>query len=220
MDRRERRRRARETKKIEQKLRKAALQPRLDHQESPTRLRQALQSLRRVVTRTYVLFTLVVALVGIASGYALFHPRVSVEPGLVLNSVDPFSTAFTIKNENSVFPVYDIKSICWTQGVNTSNNIRVWGPGPPERTRFTIPVLEPMASSTIGCPSVIGGLGSHTGAVLQAQIEINVSYRQTGWPYAQTNRYPFKSIRDSQGEVHWIHISPAEEQSMAPPQIR
>ncbi len=144
MNRRERRRREREIKKIEQKLRKDALQPRTDDQESPTRLRRALQSLQRVVSRTNVLLTLVLALLGVASGYALFHPHVSVEPGLVLNSVDPFSTAFTIKNENSVFTVYDIKSICWTQGVNTSNNIRVWGPGPPERTQFAIPVLEPM----------------------------------------------------------------------------
>ena len=196
---------------------KETLQPRPERKESPTRMRRVLQSFQKTVSGTKVLWSLVAAVLTVAASYALFHPHLSVEPGLLLNPVDPFSTAFTIKNESSIFAAHDIKSICWTQGINTSHNIRVWGPGPFENTQFTIPVLEPMASSTIGCPAVMGGLGSYTGAVLDAQIEVRISYRQTGWLYLQSERYPFRSIRDSQGGVHWIHITPSEERSMTPP---
>jgi len=88
----------------------------------------------------------------------------------VLNPVDPFSAAFITKNENRIFAVHDLNFVCWTQLIKTSHHIQVLGPGLPQETQGTIPVLIPNASSTIGCPHVIGGLGSYTGEVLQAQI--------------------------------------------------
>jgi hypothetical protein len=220
MDRRERRRRARELRKIEEKLNKKASQLHTEHRESQTRLRQVFEYFQTTVSGTKVLWSLVGAGLAVAAGYALFQPHVSIEPGILLNPADPFSTAFTIKNENSIFAVQNLDTICWTQSVNTSNNIRVWAPAPFERVQHTIPVLEHLARSTIDCPAVMGGLGSYTGAVLDANIEVRLSYKQTGWPWLQNERYPFKSVRDSQGGVHWIHITPAEERITAPTPIK
>ena len=144
-------------------------------------------------------------------GYALFYPHVSVEPGIVLNPVEPFSTAFTIKNENGLFAVKALDAICWTQSVTTANHIRIIAPGQFQHVQQSIPVLEPLAPSTIGCPAVMGGLGSYAGAIQEAHIEILLSYRQDWWPWIKKARYPFQSVVDSQGGVHWVHITAADE---------
>ncbi len=201
---------------MEEKLGKGASRPHTERKGSPTRLRRVLQAFQKTVSGTKVLWSLVGAVLSVAAGYALFHPHVSVEPGLLLNPVDPFSTAFTIKNENNLFAVKGLNSICWTQSVTTSNNIRVWAPAPFQKVQHTISVLEPLASSTIKCPPVMGGLGSYTGAVLEAHIEVHLSYKQAWWPWPKTERYPFRSVVDSRGGVHWIHITPAEERIAVP----
>ncbi len=57
-------------------------------------------------------------------------------------------------------------------------------------------ILTPGASSTVDCPPVIGGLGTYSGQVLYAELEIEVFYSQSWWPFAQSERFPFLSKRD------------------------
>ena len=97
------------------------------------------------------------------------------------------------------------------QSVTTANHIRVVAPGQFQHVQQSIPVLESLAPSTIGCPAVMGGLGSYAGAIQEAHIEILLSYRQDWWPWTKKERYPFKSVVDSQGGAHWVHITAAEE---------
>ena len=217
MDRRKRRRRTRELRKIEEKLEKEALQPLTEHKESPRRLNQVLQIFQKTLSGTRLLKGLVLLGLALASGYALFRPHVSVEPTLLLNPVNPFSTEFTVKNESKILAVHDLTSICWTKSVETSNNIRIWAPGRFERVQREIPILEPLASSTIDCPPVIGGLGTYTGAVLSAEIEIRISYKQSGWPSVQIEDYPFTGVRDIHNSVHWMHITRPEQKIPLPP---
>jgi hypothetical protein len=215
MDRRERRWRERERKKIEEKLKKEASRTRTTNTKEGSLRQRAREYFGRTISGTKRLKNLLFAGLALASAYALFHPHVSVEPQIVLNPVDPFSTAFVIKNESPIFPVHNLNFTCWTRLIKTSNNIRVLGMS-PQQTQGTIPVLIRNASTTIGCPAVMGGLGSYTGAVQQAQIEMNISYKQTAWPLLQTESYPFASVRDSQGGVHWIHITSEQEAPFNP----
>ncbi len=217
MDRRERRRRAREREKLEEKLTKEALRPHIEHKEAGWLRQKAIQYFGKTILGTKLLKGLVLLGLALASGYALFRPHVSVEPTLLLNPVNPFSTEFTVKNESKILAVHDLTSICWTKSVETSNNIRIWAPGRFERAQREIPILEPLASSTIDCPPVIGGLGTYTGAVLSAEIEIRISYKQSGWPSVQIEDYPFTGVRDIHNSVHWMHITRPEQKIPLPP---
>jgi hypothetical protein len=61
----------------------------------------------------------------------------------------------------------------------------------------------------------LGGIGSYAGVVANAELEIDVSYQQSWWPFSKEERYPFAARRDVQGTVHWVHITPHEEKSLA-----
>src|SRR2546427_9041913 len=81
-------------------------------------------------------------------------------------------------------------------------------------TFLSIPSLEPAGSSTVDCPPLIGGIGTYSGQVDFAELEIVVSYKQSWWPRAVAARYPFRAMRDVSKAVHWTHITPAEEKSI------
>jgi hypothetical protein len=63
---------------------------------------------------------------------------------------------------------------------------------------------------------VIGGVGTYSGQVLYAELEIEVSFWGSWWPFTRNERYPFASTRDVQGAVHWIHITPDMEKPIGP----
>src|SRR5713101_1808954 len=211
MDRRERRRRDRERKKVEEQFRKEGSPQKIQRKESPTHLRRGLQALQKTISGTRVLWSLVGVVLAVASGYALFHPHVSVEPELVLNPANPFSTEFKITNESGIFSVHDLASYCWTQSLSTSHNIGIWDPSraTANQPQHKISLLEPRRSSTIDCAPVMGGIGTYTGNVIHADIGISISYKQNWWPVVQTEYYPFSAMRDSQGVAHWMHVTSA-----------
>lgn len=144
--------------------------------------------------------------------WAVVRPHVSVEPYISLNPVDPYRTQFTIKNENNVFGISNVTSVCWPRRMESSNNIKVLSLAPLQNISHVIPTLEPNESSTIDCPSVIGGVGTYTGQVDSAELEIEASYRQFWWPSTKYQRFAFKAVQDDTDKsVHWVHITPAEE---------
>jgi hypothetical protein len=199
MDRRERRRREREGKKIREKLTKEA--------SKESHVRHVLQSFPRV------LWSLFFAGLALAGGYALFHPHVSIEPELFLNPANPFSTQFKITNESTIFSVHTLTSHCWTQSLSTSHNLSIWDPGggSARQIQHETALLGPKSSDTIDCAPIMGGIGTYTGNITQANVVISISYQQNWWPFVQTEYYPFNAMQDSGGVSHWVHVTSFEQ---------
>src|ERR1700739_819546 len=96
---------------------KSPSQSQTAHKESPSRLKRGLQAFRNTLSKTKVLVTLVLTGCSLVGGYALLRPHVSVEPSLSLNPVDPYTTQFTLKNENRAFEIHSIESVCWPRNM-------------------------------------------------------------------------------------------------------
>jgi hypothetical protein len=192
---------------LEGRITKEAAQPSKDRKASQNRLKRVLKALGKAK----VLWTIFVAGLALLGGYSVARPHVSLEPYLPLNPVDPYSTQFTVKNESSMFDVYSMDCVCWPRSMSSGNGFSVISPGLLKNVHHTIPLLKPGLSSTVDCPSVIGGIGTYSGQVLSAELEIVISYRQSWWPFDQNERYPFRAMTDSQRAVHWVHITPEQE---------
>jgi hypothetical protein len=216
MDRKERRRKARERKKLEGKLRKEAPRLETERRVSSTRLSRVLRTLTHAVTSTKVLWGLFGILVTLLGFWKVVRPHVSIEPYISLNPVDPYSVQFTVKNESGLFEVHDINCVCWPRSMQSGNGFSVVSFTPLPNMHHQIRILAPGASSTVDCPAAIGGLGTYSGQVLYAELEIEVSYSQSWWPFGRNERYPFVSMRDVQGAVHWMHITPEQERPILP----
>ena len=159
------------------------------------------------------LFLAVLALLG---GYSVLRPHVPLEPYIPLNPVDPYSTQFTVKNENTIFDIYSVDCVRWPRRMSSGNGFSVVSPGLLPHLNRTIPRLIPGGSSTVDCPPVIGGIGTYSGQVVSAELEIDISYKQSWWPFAQNERYPFTAMTDTQNVVHWVHITREGEKPIFP----
>jgi hypothetical protein len=210
MDRHERRRRRRLEEKLRKKLGKELLvkessPPRTEHVESLPLQSRARQYFARAISRTKLLWGFVVSALTLLGGYALLFPHVSVEPGLLLNPGDPFSTQFNVTNDSLVFNVKELNPSCYTVFVETTNRVRL--NGLPPRPSPSIPWLAAREKTTITCPPWIGGLGAGAGNVITAYIVITASYEQEWWPLQRFQTFPLKAVVDSQNGVHWTHIT-------------
>jgi hypothetical protein len=205
MDRRERRRRKRVEEKLKRKLSfRESSQANIERAKS-SRQSSARKYFTHALSRTKLLLGLVLSGLTLLGGLALFRPHVSVDPDLVLDPGDPFSTQFNITNQNVLFDVKNLQSFCRTIYVITSHNVGL--SGLPPRPSPSIPQLGSQEKTTITCPPWIGGLGAGAGNVLVAYIEMDISYRQDWWPVERQERFPLRGVRDSQNGVHWTHIT-------------
>jgi hypothetical protein len=214
MDRKERRRRERERKKIEENLRKETSRPDDGNTKRPTRLRRLSQFFPKTISGTKLLWRLFAAGLTITAGYALFHPHISLEPGIVLNPGDQLTTQFDAVNDSPIFNINNLKPSCYTLLVETTNRVTQRGlPGLPSPT---VPVLGPKDRTTIVCRPWVGGLGAGAGNVTTAYIVMAVSYEQDWWPFSINQRFPLKGVIDSQNHVFWTHITASELRNMSP----
>jgi hypothetical protein len=179
---------------------------RLQHKPQSQHPISLLRSLMAASARNF--WGLLLAAATLIGGYAIARPNVSVDPDLVLVPGDPYSTQFSVKNENAAFGVRDIQPSCQTIRVITSNNFGMLGL--PSRPQPVVPKLDPGQKTTMECWPIIGGLGAGSGKVLTAYIEIHLSYRENWWPWSITQPFPLKGVVDSQGGVHWVHITEPE----------
>ena len=214
MDRRQRRRREREKKKLEKEIRRQATRPQME-QVPQSRARRFLGKARARIKLTWLFVAAGLSLLSVYAGS--LRPHISVEPSIALNPVDPYATQFTVKNENRVFDAHDIECACWPRQMSSENGFSVLSFAPLQKLTRKIAVLTPGMSSTIDCPPVIGGIGTYSGEVHQAELEIDVSYKQSWWPFAQGERYPFAALRDIGKAVHWVHITPDQEKPFPSP---
>ena len=216
MNRRERRKRKRERKRKDQLARKSlkisapAPQERTSQQKTNGILTRTKRFLGKAVSGTKLVKSTVFGGLALLSGYALIHPHVSVEPGVQLDSSDPFSTEFEIKNENAIFAVHDVYFTCTLVWVVTSRGpmYNVFNHDTINNQRV-IPEIAPNGgSSGVACEGLTSS--EHLGQVMKATIEINLSYRQKFWPFDPSRSYPFVGVRDIQNVVHWTRASPSE----------
>jgi hypothetical protein len=167
------------------------------------------------ITKVWVLITAVATGFGLLAGFDSLRPGVSVKQGQQLDPKDPFSTQFTVTNENHWADVTDLHPSCRTIHVVTSHNV-VLEALPPLQS-LPIPVLKPLQPDTIACNRWIGGLGYGAGEVQAAYIEIAVTYEQDLWLTAQAQSFLLKGVMNSQHEVHWTPITQAELERDVPP---
>ena len=200
--RRERRRKRREQRKLREKSKREATRE-IEQEKTLSLPKRVLPFLRRTLLTTKFAWGLFLSIITLAGGYALLHPRISVEPNLLLNPTNPYSTQFTVTNESAMFDVHDADFVCWPRQLRTNHNIGVVSFTPLANVHRLIPRLGPGESSTVDCPAVMGGIGAWTGQVDKAELEIVATYRQDWWPI-RTVRYPFRAITDSGSAVHWV----------------
>jgi hypothetical protein len=141
---------------------------------------------------------LLLALIG---GWFRFHPHVSLHPDQRLDPNDPFSTQFTIVNEGS-FDVRDLNSACMFGDVETTHNVGMSGVTRPSLK--TISLIESKQTTTVECPSLVGGIGAGAGNVRKADIALRIEYSQNWWPVRVVEIYRFEGKLDSSGIVHWV----------------
>jgi hypothetical protein len=217
MDRHERRRRKRLEVKLQKKISgKVASSQRLENKESPPPQSWVRRYFSKTISRTKTVWALIGIVLSLLSGFALLRPHISVEPYLPLDPVNPYKTQFIVKNESRAFEVHNVECVCWPRRMESGNGFSVISPAPLQNVRHTIPNLEAGDSSTVDCPPVIGGIGTYSGVVDFAELEIVVSYEQSWWPRTISARYPFRAMRDVNKAVHWIHVTPAEEKPIFP----
>jgi hypothetical protein len=211
MDRRERRRRKRIASKIEGAvIAKKSPLPHKESKGSPQQEWWVKRYFSKANVGTKPLRVILGAAVAFLGAYATVRPNVSVEPDILLNPGDPFSTQFSIKNENFIADANDINPSCRTVRVITSHNVGMFGL--PSRPSPEIAKLGPGEKSTITCAPWVGGLGAGAGDVLIAYIIIDISYFPQWWPKKKTQNFPFRGVVDSQKGVHWTHITLEEMQ--------
>jgi hypothetical protein len=195
----------RQIRRIEERIRKE-LGLEVATKEVPQPKVPAPQSqIKRVFDRPLAKTIAIVSFIASVVGLFVLRPHVSLEPDLLLNPGDPFSTQFSATNQNLVLDVTDVQPGCQTIYVVTSNHFGM--AGLPSRPSPVIPRLRPQEKSTITCPPWVGGLGAGAGNVLVAYIEIDLSYKQV---IGVRERFPFKGAVDSQHGVHWTHITPEQ----------
>lgn len=146
-------------------------------------------------------------LAGLVASFVVFKPHVSVEPLMSLDPVNPYRAQFNIKNENPLLEIHDINAVCWPRRMESGNGFSVISPGPLVNVHREIASLAAGVSGTVDCPPVMGGIGRWSGQVDDAELIIDVSYKQTFWFKRSEEFFPFGSRRDVQGTVHWVHIT-------------
>jgi hypothetical protein len=65
------------------------------------------------------------------------------EPYIPLNPIDPYSTQFVVKNENTIFDTCSVDCVCWPRRMNSGNGLSVVSPGLLPHLNHTIPRLIP-----------------------------------------------------------------------------
>jgi hypothetical protein len=143
----------------------------------------------------------------VGSLFLLAYPRVSVRPGSILNSGEPFQIPFVIKNDGylSIHEVdysLSLENIEFGQG----NTLPQAYSGVNETH---LPGLAPNRSSTISLTPFIDLLKQSFGIVLppkavtSAELAIDLSYRSYLIPYIFKDRVRFKTTISSTGEYAW-----------------
>ena len=210
----------RERREEQRREEKAKIAQKKREQEELSRKTAATKLLRslRVLVQGWNLVVVLGVLTGLVASYVVFKPHVSVEPLMSLDPVNPYTAQFNIKNENPLLEIHDINAVCWPRRMESGNGFSVVSFGPLVNVHREMASLAAGASGTVDCPPVMGGIGRWSGQVADAELIIDVSYKQSFWFKRVEELFPFGSRRDVQGAVHWVHITGSDLKPIFPTQ--
>lgn len=189
MDRRERRRRQRQVKRMEEKIGKEVAQVRKEQ--------RAKGYFGIGVSRAWELIVGASVVIGLVVAYFVFRPDVGIEPYAQLNPREAFSTEFRISN-NGLLAIHNLTSECVLKDLEDSLHNRFTSSS-IGTTRGSIAVLESKKSTTIRCP-----VAAPSAIVAKAEIAFTVSFRPDLWPFLLVQDHSFIGTKDSEGVIHWL----------------
>lgn len=166
----------------------------------------------KAVKRFWALFLVVGALLGFVTAIYAFLPRISVVPAMTLNSKNPLTTPFTVRND-SLLPIHNV---LWSTKINKleskKQNVVLRGGiffqlivGPP------IKVMRPgeTTSAFLFCPIGLPPLSS-------CDVALEIKYRPSFLPWIKTEYFRFTTAADANGELHWCPTAESEERLVRP----
>ncbi|MGO9621802.1 MAG: hypothetical protein ACLPT6_10395 [Desulfobaccales bacterium] len=140
--------------------------------------------------------------------YYNFAPKISVNISDSLNPINPFATKFVIRND-SLLPIYSVTPSFKNRKITTEAKNYIIGSDRIDREKpvYPIPVLNPGDSTTFILPFPINLMSP----VIQADIEIIVSYRPALSPFKHENRFRFVTVPAIDNVLHWQPKSLSEQ---------
>ena len=163
---------------------------------------------RRVVK---AIASAILALMGLLS-VVTYLPRLTIDPGVVLDPCNPLKTTFRISNDGyfSVSRIrYKFAMLHLVSTSETGLDVRMHG-----RNVFVmssdvqIPLLQRNEKASLVCPPTFTQLTQDTS---QCEIEIVVEYRPFIWPLTKERRYRFEARMDSNRHWQWIEKATSEQ---------
>ena len=142
----------------------------IENKPVPTQQSPGISNQKQRLSRTKKALSFALAVLGFLGGYALFSPHVSIQPSKLLNTADPFSALFSVKNDNVLFSVNNFISSCRTILVLTDRSDNV------AYNLFvspTVATIGPLNETTTQCPSVVSQAGHVTKAFVEFEVSMN-----------------------------------------------
>jgi len=151
----------------------------------------------------------VTVVITLASVPSLF-PRVSVSPGVFLNSLNPLDTIFWLSNDG----VLSIRNIEYKYDIlhyDVDGGGRIILHGDRNITFVdssveTIPELRPAQKTSLRCHSPFKVPDMR---VQQCEVEVAVFFRWFGWPFER--RFRYEAVRDRNNEWQWTDRAGSEQ---------
>ena len=160
---------------------------------------------KKITKMSHVIFVLitVVGLIGsIITIISVIKPRVTVQPGVALNTSNPVFTNFIIRNNGQYFAFHDVKvSNAIVKIEETEKNVQIIGPGDYSDS-FSIKkqvarVIRPGEEYSIELP--LSRLQHHQFGKMD--IAIKVSFK---WLFRRKESvHRFETIKGDDGQWHW-----------------
>jgi hypothetical protein len=147
---------------------------------------------------------------GLLWGFVQFRNDISIEPYSSLNPKLPFETRFAVTNQGP-FTIYSLYYSCTVGYVHTSKGYLTanrrhtkWIIAVPEEKTELIPKA---AKWSVHCDAT--NIFKNQQDIDQADLQIEVWYRPSFWPFHIIRGEAFIMKRDSSGNAQWIYLGQA-----------
>ena len=153
----------------------------------------------------------IIVLIGFISAILSILPKISLSPGVALNSSSPLDIIFTISNDGP----FKIKNITYEVDV-----LHLSSDGGPEiemhgnrnirfvHTEPEIPELRSGEKASFRRTLPIKG---NNLLINECEIELVVLFKPSGWPFQKKKRFRYLAVKDHSNQWQWINRATAEE---------
>jgi hypothetical protein len=138
-----------------------------------------------------------------AFGIFELRPKLSASPQVTLEPPNPFSTAFVVKNESSIFPLRDLRTGCDGSAVMVATKTQVVRP----KVEIGMGRLEhlPLRQSfTTYCRVNLGLAPELEQNISGLEITLKIAYSAPFIPFRLHDEYPFSYAVAKDGQLHWL----------------